>query len=94
MSDEVERAIEDRGAVLIYGAPFSPHLNPIEFYFGQYKAYLKKNDRRMVRDWYNVHLEALNIVNRDKCIKYFRKCKVPGSYVVPTSFESNMINNA
>ena len=35
MSDEIEKAITATGAVLIYGAPFSPHLNPIEYYFSQ-----------------------------------------------------------
>ena len=42
MSDEIESAIQATGAILIYGAPFSPHLNPIEFYFACYKAHLKK----------------------------------------------------
>ena len=40
MSDEIEKAIESTGAILIYGAPFSPHLNPIELYFGIYKWHL------------------------------------------------------
>ena len=42
MGDEVEAAIAATGAILIYGAPFSPHLNPIEYYFACYKSYLKK----------------------------------------------------
>ena len=47
----------------------------------------------MVKGWYNEYLEALNIFNWDKGINYFRKCKVPGSYFVPTSCELNMMNN-
>ena len=35
-------------------------------------------------DWYTVHVEALNCVDRDMGIKYFRKSKVPGSYLIPT----------
>ena len=92
MRDEIEDAIRETGAILIYGAPFSPHLNPIEYYFANYKAYLKKNDRRMVGDWYSVHLEALNVVHRDMGIRYFRKCKVPGSYLIPTTEEIHNIN--
>ena len=46
-SDRVEELIADAGALLIYGPPFSPHINPIELYFGKYKAYIKKNDKRM-----------------------------------------------
>ena len=84
MSDEIEAAIAETGAVLIYGAPFSPHLNPIEFYFSQYKAYLKRNDTRMLSDWYAVHTDALNVVDRDMGINYFRKSKVPGAYLIKT----------
>ena len=87
MSDEIEKAITATGAILIYGAPFSPHLNPIEYYFSQYKSYLKRNDRRMLSDWYTVHLEALGVVDRDMGINYFRKSKVPGSYKLVTSNE-------
>ena len=87
MNDEIERAITSTGAVLIYGAPFSPHLNPIEYYFSQYKAYLKRNDRRMLVDWYTVHREALSVVDRDMGIQYFRKSKVPGSHMIRTTNE-------
>ena len=93
MSDEIESAIQATGAILIYGAPFSPHLNPIEFYFACYKAHLKKNDRLMVSDWHLVHMEGLNIVHRDMGIKYFRKAKVPGSYLIPTSDERIYLNS-
>ena len=30
MSNEIEEVIAATGAILIYGAPFSPHLNPVE----------------------------------------------------------------
>ena len=38
MSYEVVDAISATGAVVIYGAPFSPDLSPIEQYFHMYKA--------------------------------------------------------
>ena len=87
MGDEIEAAITAAGAILIYGAPFSPHLNPIELYFSQYKAYLKRNDKRMIKDWYPVHTEALNVIDRNMGINFFRKSKVPGSYFIRTSDE-------
>eukprot|EP00594_Rhizosolenia_setigera_P002485 CAMPEP_0178944888 /NCGR_PEP_ID=MMETSP0789-20121207/3413_1 /TAXON_ID=3005 /ORGANISM="Rhizosolenia setigera, Strain CCMP 1694" /LENGTH=336 /DNA_ID=CAMNT_0020624685 /DNA_START=268 /DNA_END=1275 /DNA_ORIENTATION=+ len=74
MTAEVVYAIESTGAVLIYGAPYSPHLSPIEKYFSIYKAYLKRNEHRMREDWELVHLEALNQVDRDKGINIFRHC--------------------
>ena len=79
MTAEVEMAIANAGAVWIYGAPYSPHLNPIENYFSIYKAYLKRNTFRMHDDWRNVHMEALQTVNRDNGIKYFRRCGIPGA---------------
>ena len=39
----VRQKIHDAGAVLIYCAPYSPDLNPIEPTFHQYKAYLRRN---------------------------------------------------
>ena len=59
MTAEVEIAIAETGAIWIYGAPYSPHLNPIENFFSLYKAYLKRNCYRMHDDWKNVHIEAL-----------------------------------
>jgi hypothetical protein len=42
----VRKLIEDAGAQLIYTAPYSPDLMPIEFPFHQYKAYLRRHIRR------------------------------------------------
>ena len=90
--DEIEASIGETGAILIYGAPFSSHLNPIEYYFAYYKSYLKKNDRRMVSGWFEVHVEALKYVDRDKGIRYFRKPKVPGAYLILTSDKFNHVH--
>ena len=76
MSDNIQSAIEATGAVLIYGAPFSPHLNPIKLYFGIYKSYLKQNGFRMSESWYTVHLEAINEVDYDMGLSYFGKCGI------------------
>lgn len=68
---EVEAAIRATGAILIYGAPYSPHLNPIENYCYVYKRHVKRNSARMNVDWRSVHMEALNVVDRDcGIIKY------------------------
>lgn len=70
-SDKIEEAIAKTGAILIYGALFSPHLNHIKYYFSQYKVYLKCNDKQMLVDWLAVHTDGLNIVDRDMGINYF-----------------------
>ena len=72
MSDYIEKAIIATGTILIYGAPFSPHLNPIEYYFLHYKLYSKRNDRQILSDWFTVHVEALSVVDRDMGINHFR----------------------
>jgi transposase len=41
-SDCIEALIQGTGALLLYTAPYSPDLNPIEFMFGVYKAGLKR----------------------------------------------------
>ena len=40
-SERVHGLIMATGAKIIYTAPYSPDLNPIEYYFGVYKSYLK-----------------------------------------------------
>ena len=87
MTEEVERAIGKTGAIVIYGAPYSPHLNPIENYFSLYKKYLKRNCSRMHDDWRAVHEEALLTVDRNIGIKYFRRCGIPGSTEMLTENE-------
>lgn len=87
MGEEVEHAIRSTGAILIYGPPYSPHLNPIEKYFSVYKAYLKRHHLRFTLDWEEVHLEALNAVTRDTGINFFRNCQIPGSFSMFTTAE-------
>ena len=87
MSDEVVDLIRGTGAQIIYSAPYSPDLNPIENFFSVYKAYLKKYSTQMKADWKSVHREGLRRVNRDTGIRYFRKCGIPGSDNVYTSVE-------
>ena len=91
MTEKVENAIHAAGAVIIYGAPYSPHLNPIENYLKLYKAYLKQNACRMHTNWRQVHLEALNVVDRDIGIKYFQRCKIPGVTSMVTEDEHNQM---
>jgi hypothetical protein len=68
----IKEMIEATGASLIYSAPYSPDLNPIEFAFHQYKANLRRNFRR--RNAQNtfemLHLEALLSVTRSNMRNY------------------------
>lgn len=78
MCTEVTDLIEATGAVIIYSAPFSPHLNPIENFFSMYKSHLKLVGEQPRSQWEYAHQSALNCVTRSNGIQYFRSCGIPG----------------
>ena len=92
-SDEVIDLIHATGAVIIYSAPYSPHLNPIENYFSVYKKYLKNLGEEAFQEfnWNVSHTAALGSVNRDNGIHYYRSCGIPGAWNVHTTDE--IVNN-
>ena len=93
MDEEVDRMICDAGALLLYTALYSPHLNPIEKMSNVYKMHLKQNKLDFVNNPIGTHWRALHAVTRDIAIKEFRKCKVPYSNDIKTSEEENDINS-
>ena len=80
MNVEVVNAITRTGAVVIYISPYSPFLNPIENYFYIYKSYLKLNETRMLHNWHEVHMEALNQMNLSKGIKFLKDVELFNIY--------------
>jgi len=87
MRSKVRELIHGAGAYLLYTAPYSPDLNPIELGFGIYKKNLKRDHELQSVDWYQAHLNAIESVNRDICIKGYRKCGVPMSDKLMTKKE-------
>jgi len=79
MCTDVTDLIEATGAVIIYSAPFSPQLNPIENYFSMYKRHLKFLGEQPRTQWEYAHQASLDCVNRENGILYFRLCGVPGA---------------
>ena len=71
-SDEFRELIERAGAKLIFTAPYSPDLNPIEYAFAQYKAYLRKNSRFTAAHPLTAHDLALDAVCRDNMLAYYK----------------------
>ncbi|CAJ1934662.1 unnamed protein product [Cylindrotheca closterium] len=45
MSDQIEEMISAAGAMLLFTAPYSPHINPIEYFFSTYKKGLARNSK-------------------------------------------------
>jgi transposase len=75
-SDRIKMLIEDRGAKLVYLPPYSPDLNPIELFFGQYKIYLKRIRREY--NWVVAHVLALQeAVTPEKARAFFLHCGLP-----------------
>ena len=88
MSHEVGDMIRERGAYLLYTAPYSPDLSPIEYAFNVYKSHLKQWSKDFDHeDSFLLHKKALSKVSRDIAIKEFRKCEIPFSQEVLTSDE-------
>lgn len=74
--DRVVKAIEATGALVIYTAPYSPDLNPIEWMFAQYKKAVMRHDKS---DWAQAHVMALHAISPRNARAYFRRCGVPGA---------------
>ena len=66
--------IEAMGAKVIYTAPYSPELNPIELCFGSYKSSLRR--LRNQPHWY-AHSESLKSVTPDVAQAFYKHCNVP-----------------
>jgi hypothetical protein len=64
----VRARIEGAGARLIYTAPYSPDLNPIEFCFHQYKAFLRRHYRR------GAHFGYIHGIIALRCVSYHDMC--------------------
>jgi hypothetical protein len=75
-NDRVAEAIEATGARVLYTAPYSPELNPIEWMFAQYKSSLKKSSNKMSH--WEAHIVGLYSVSAVNARNYFRRCGVPG----------------
>eukprot|EP00605_Chrysophyceae_sp_TOSAG23-4_P000110 GSChrysophyteH1.ASY1.ANO1.120.1 assembled CDS len=73
MDPAIEQMIRERGGKIIYSAPYSPDLIPIEFMFGKWKSYLKRNQAAFNRDWYTTHIESLSCVTKIEGLHYFSK---------------------
>ena len=91
LNRQVADVIEAKAAYLLYTAPYSPDLNPIELGFNCYKKSLKRNSELGIDDWFEAHLNAVESVSRDTCIKEFRRCGVPFSDDVLTEEEEEMM---
>ena len=66
--------IESAGARLVYTAPYSPDLNPIELMFGKYKSYLKRHYRE---PWWKSHIDGLASITPTMARSFYKHSRVP-----------------
>jgi hypothetical protein len=66
-----------RSAKLICTAPYSPDLNPIEFFFSVYKAMLQRYSYQKGYSWQTAHRLALRAMTPEKARHFYRKAQVP-----------------
>ena len=74
MLPEVKEAIHACGAYLMYTAPYSPDLNPIEKMFSVYKAMLKRNEEL---DWMSRHELGMSAVTPLIAHREYKTCGIP-----------------
>ena len=73
LDPELERLINEAGAILIYSAPYACELIPIEYIFNSYKSYLKRHSKDLHWDFHYIHDSALNHLTPMAGLNLFRK---------------------
>ena len=75
MYPELADLIHSAGALLFYLPPYCPHLNPIEFGFGQLKKWIQKHANLAFRENPNAVLTvAMSKCVSDNAINFFTNC--------------------
>ena len=67
----IRQAIEARGARLLYLAPYSPDLNPIENAFAKFKAHVRKTAARTLDALQAAAANALLTFRPTECANFF-----------------------
>ena len=65
------RAVEKRGAWLLFLPPYSPDFNPIELAFSKFKAHIKRLKPRTIDDLWKAAGKVCDLFRPDQCMKYF-----------------------
>lgn len=71
-SPVAQKAIQDRGAWMIFLPPYSPDFNPIEMAFSKLKAHLRKRAVRTINDLWQAIGEICDLYEPDECLNYFK----------------------
>ena len=69
--DSVRRAVEKRGAWLLFLPPYSPDFNPIELAFSKFKAHMKRLKPRSIDDLWKAAGTVCDLFKPDECRNFF-----------------------
>ena len=70
-SDAVKKAIQEKGAWILFLPPYSPDLNPIEMAFSKLKAHLRKRAIRSIQALWTAIGEICDLYTSEECANYF-----------------------
>ena len=71
---EIRKAIERRGAKLLYLPPYSPDMNPIEKMWSKVKAYLRKIKGRSEEEITKALAEVLRAITKKDALGWYTSC--------------------
>ena len=69
--DDARRAVEKRGAWLLFLPPYSPDFNPIELAFSKFKAHIKRLKPRTIDDLWKAAGKVCDLFKPDECMNFF-----------------------
>ena len=69
--DSVGRAIERRGAWLLFLPSYSPDFNPIELAFSKFKAHMNRLEPRTVDELWQAAGTVCDLFKPDECLNFF-----------------------
>ena len=69
--DSARKAVESRGAWLLFLPPYSPDLNPIELAYSKFKAHIKRLKPRTVDELWKAAGRVCDLFNPAECMNFF-----------------------
>jgi transposase len=71
---QIEEVAKERGARVIWLAPYSPDFSPIELMWSKIKAALRSAKARTREELERALVAALNLITPDDCLGWFSHC--------------------
>lgn len=73
-ASQIEELAQERGAEVIWLAPYSPDFSPIELMWSKIKAILRAAKARTRKELERALVAALNLITPDDCLGWFNHC--------------------